>query len=44
MEFKINNRTWTIEEKSQSEIKKIQNERKANEEENIKSITPRIKI
>jgi Zn-dependent peptidase ImmA (M78 family) len=41
MEFKINNRTWTIEEKSQSEIKKIQNERRANEEENIKSITPR---
>ena len=41
MEFKINNRTWTIEEKSQSEIKKIQNERRANEEENIKSIAPR---
>lgn len=24
MKFKINNRSWTIEEKSQSEIKKIQ--------------------
>ena len=41
MKFKINNRTWIIEEKSQSEIKKIQNERRANEEENIKSKTPR---
>lgn len=34
MKFKINNRTWSIEEKSQSEIKSIQNQRKANEEEN----------
>jgi Zn-dependent peptidase ImmA (M78 family) len=41
MKFKINNRTWSIEEKSQSEIKSIQNQRRANEEENIKSITPR---
>ena len=41
MKFKINNRTWTIEEKSQSEIKRIQNERRANEDDNIKSITPR---
>ena len=39
--FKMNNRNWTIEEKSQEEIKKYQNERKANEDENIKSITPR---
>lgn len=41
MKFKINNRTWSVEEKSQSEIKSIQNQRRANEEENIKSITPR---
>lgn len=41
MKFKINNRSWTIEEKSQSEIKSIQNQRIANEEENIKSVTPR---
>ena len=41
MKFKMNNRNWTIEEKSQSEIKKIQNERRANEEENIKSIDTR---
>lgn len=41
MKFKINNRTWTIEEKSQSEIKRIQNERRANEDDNIKSVTPR---
>lgn len=41
MKFKINNRTWNIEEKSQSEIKSIQNQRKANEEENIKSLSPR---
>lgn len=40
MKFKINNRTWTIEEKSQSEIKRIQNERRANEDDNIKSVTP----
>lgn len=30
MKFKTNNRTWSIEEKSQSEIKSIQNQRKAN--------------
>lgn len=41
MEFKINNRSWEILEASQSEIKKIQNERKANEDENIKAVTPR---
>lgn len=41
MKFKINNRTWSIEEKSQSEIKSIQNQRKANEEENIKSLSTR---
>lgn len=41
MKFKINNRTWNIEEKSQSEIKSIQNQRKANEEENIKSLSTR---
>lgn len=40
-EFKINNRSWTIEEKSQSEIKKMQNERRANEEENVKSLDTR---
>ena len=39
--FKMNNRSWTIEEKSQEEIKKYQTERRANEDENIKSITPR---
>lgn len=41
MKFKINNRSWTIEEKSQSEIKSIQNQRRANEEENLKSIDSR---
>ena len=41
MKFKINNREWTITEVSQQEIKNMQNIRKANEEENIKSITPR---
>ena len=41
MKFKINNRTWSIEEKSQSEIKSMQNQRKANEEENLKSIDMR---
>lgn len=41
MKFRINNRTWSIEEKSQSEIKSIQNQRKANEEENIKSLSTR---
>lgn len=40
-EFKINNRNWSIEEKSQSEIKKMQNERRANEEENVKSLDTR---
>ena len=39
--FKINNRNWTIEEKSQEEIKKYQNERRANEDENLKSVNPR---
>ena len=39
--FKINNRNWIIEEKSQEEIKTFQNERRANENENIKSIIPR---
>lgn len=41
MKFRINNKTWSIEEKSQSEIKSIQNQRKANEEENIKSLSTR---
>lgn len=41
MEFKINNRKWKIEEKSQSDIKNIQNIRRANKEENLESITPR---
>lgn len=40
-EFKINNRNWTIEEKLQSEIKKMQNERRANEEENVKALDTR---
>ena len=40
-EFKINNRNWSIEEKSQSEIKKMQNERRANEEENVKALDTR---
>lgn len=39
--FKMNNRNWTIEEKSQEEIKKYQNERRANEDENVKSIDMR---
>lgn len=41
MNFKINNREWEIEEKSQSDIKNIQNIRSANEEENVKSVNPR---
>lgn len=41
MKFKINNREWTITETSQSDIKNMQNIRKANEEENIKSIDTR---
>ena len=41
MNFKINNREWEIEEKSQSDIKNIQNIRRANEEENVKSVSPR---
>lgn len=36
--FKINNRNWSIEEKSQEEIKKYQNERRANEDENVKAL------
>lgn len=39
--FKMNNRNWTIEEKSQQEIKTFNNERRANENENIKSVIPR---
>lgn len=39
--FKMNNRNWTIEEKSQEEIKKYQNERRANEDENIRAIDPK---
>ena len=39
--FKMNNRNYTIEEKNQEEIKTFQNKRRANEDENIKSITPR---
>lgn len=41
MKFKINNREWTITEVSQGEIKNIQNIRRANEEENLKSIDTR---
>lgn len=39
--FKMNNRNWIIEEKSQEEIKRYQNERRANEDENIKGIDSR---
>ena len=35
--FKINNRNWRIIEASQEEIKRKQNIRRANEDENIKS-------
>ena len=41
MKFKMNNREWIIRETSQSDIKSMQNKRRANEEENLKSITPR---
>lgn len=41
MKFKINNREWTIIETSQESIKNMQNIRKANEEENLKSIDTR---
>jgi Zn-dependent peptidase ImmA (M78 family) len=41
MKFKINNREWTITEVSQQAIKNMQNIRKANEEENLKSIDMR---
>jgi Zn-dependent peptidase ImmA (M78 family) len=41
MKFKINNREWTITETSQQSIKNMQNIRKANEEENLKSIDTR---
>ena len=41
MKFKINNREWEILEASQIEIKKMQNERKANEDENIKDTSSR---
>lgn len=41
MKFKINNREWKIIEASQQEIKNKQNIRRANEEENLKSIDTR---
>ena len=41
MKFKINNREWKITEVSQQAIKNKQNIRKANEEENLKSIDTR---
>lgn len=41
MKFKINNREWKITEASQEAIKNKQNIRRANEEENIKSIDTR---
>lgn len=41
MKFKINNREWEIVEATQSDIKSIQNKRRANEEENLKSIDKR---
>lgn len=39
--FKINNRNWRIIEASQETIKRKQNIRRANEEENVKSIDRR---
>ena len=39
--FKMNNRNWQIEETSQEEIKKMQNKRRANEDENVKSTDTR---
>jgi Zn-dependent peptidase ImmA (M78 family) len=41
MKFKINNREWKIIEVSQQAIKNKQNIRRANEEENLKSIDTR---
>ncbi len=41
MKFKINNREWSIAEITQEEIKIKQNQRRANEEENIKSLDTR---
>ncbi len=41
MKFNTNNIEWEIKEISQSEIKTIQNKRRANEEENIKDINNR---
>ena len=41
MKFKVNNREWTITETSQQSIKNMQNIRRANEEENLKSIDTR---
>ena len=41
MKFKMNNREWTITEVSQQEIKKMQNTRRANEDENLKSVDTR---
>lgn len=41
MNFKMNNRNWSIKEISQEEIKTMQNKRRANEEENVKSVNPR---
>jgi len=41
MKFKLNGIEWQIEEISQTEIKSIQNMRKGNEEENLKSINDR---
>lgn len=41
MRFKINSMMWIIKEVPQEEIKKIQNKRKNNEEENVKSVDSR---
>ena len=41
MKFKMNNREWTIRETSQGDIKNMQNIRRANQEENTKSIDTR---
>lgn len=41
MNFIMNDLPWQIIETSQEEMKKIQNIKKANEEENVKSVMPR---
>ena len=41
MNFVMNDLNWKIIEITQEEMKKLQNTKKANEEENVKSLTPR---